>query len=285
MVTPVISKIVAMQSSLTVSENGIAQYVMQNAEAVVTSTITAVARVTNTSEASINRFCKKLGFKGFNNFKVALAQDSFYSNLNENGASEAELGLIASISRDYRQMLVNTSAMLDGETLKHAADCIRSAAAIRIFAYANATFTAMELEFKLNMLGLNARAVWDSNTMRMFASAARAGDLAIAIAPTILLKDIHQAVAMCKDKGGKVLTITSYDSPKLNDLVDFKFITSDKITARNSLALSNNLLFLYVVDVIYAALLDSDKSLRQKKLNSDALLSASQTSENYLLEY
>ena len=73
MVSPVISKIVAMQQSFTVSENEIAQYVIHNANAVVASTITTIAQNTNTSEASINRFCKKIGFKGFNAFKIALA--------------------------------------------------------------------------------------------------------------------------------------------------------------------------------------------------------------------
>ena len=68
MVSPVISKIVAMQQSFTVSENEIAQYVIHNADAVVASTITTIAQNTNTSEASINRFCKKIGFKGFNAF-------------------------------------------------------------------------------------------------------------------------------------------------------------------------------------------------------------------------
>ncbi len=99
------------------------------------------------------------------------------------------------------------------------------------------------------------------------------------------MKDIFQVVTICKDRGAHVLTITSFDSPKLNDLSDFKFITSDKITARNSIALSNNLLFLYVADVLYSALLSGDKALRQKKLNSDAMLGASQMADNYMLEY
>ncbi len=67
--------------------------------------------------------------------------------------------------------------------------------------------------------------------------------------------------------------------------VDFKFVTSDKITSRNALSLSNNLVYLYVVDVLYAALLADNKALRRKKLNSDALLGANQTVDNYLFEY
>ncbi len=59
MVQAVIAKIISMQSNFTVGENEIAQYVMNHADEVMTSTITTVAQNTSTSEASVNRFCKK----------------------------------------------------------------------------------------------------------------------------------------------------------------------------------------------------------------------------------
>lgn len=284
MVTAVISKIISMQNSLTVSENEIAQYVMNNAEEVVTSTITAIAKSTGTSEASINRFCKKIGFKGFNSFKIALAQENFYNNMREVGPSD-DKGLISSISHDYRKMVINTSAMLDENVLMSAAGGMQTATCIYIFAYASTAFVAEELAFKLSTIGVQAKAVTDLSVMRIFASNIQASDLAIFIVPTVLMRDIYYTVTTCKDRGAKILTITSYDSPKLTDLVDYKFITSDKIVARNSLSLSNNLVFLFVVDVLFSALLESDKGLRQKKLNSDALLGSGQMLDNYMLEY
>ena len=81
MVSTVISKIISMQPNFTVSENAISQYVIGHAEQILTTTITALADETGTSEASINRFCKKLGYKGFNGLKIALAQESFYNNM------------------------------------------------------------------------------------------------------------------------------------------------------------------------------------------------------------
>ena len=82
-----------------------------------------------------------------------------------------------------------------------------------------------------------------------------------------------------------LISITSYDSPKLTELIDYKFIISDKITTQNALSLSNNLIFLYVTDVLYCALLDSDKTLRQRRLDSDSILSAQQQLENYMFDF
>ena len=284
MVSAVIAKIISMQQSLTVSENEIAQYVIHNADSVVTSTITAIAKNTNTSEASINRFCKKIGFKGFNSFKVALAQDNFYRSMQESGA-EIQAGLVAAISKDYQHMLVNTTAMLDEEQVLQAADAMRNAPHIFIFSLSYTGFVARELEFKLSMVGLYAKAVSEPANIRVYSGCVSKGDLVIVIAPTLLMRELYQAITICRERGATILSITSYDSPKLSTLVDFKFIISDRITTQNSVSVSNNLMFLYVTDVLYCALLESDKNLKQRRLNSDSILNSQQTMDSYFFEF
>lgn len=284
MFTPVISKIISMQQSLTVSENEIAQYVINHPDTVVTSTITAIARNTNTSEASINRFCKKIGFKGFNSFKVALAQDTFYSNM-QRSETQGRDSFIASISKDYNNMLVNTTAMLDDEQVFQAANAIRRANRIYIFSSAATALIAHELEFKLGMAGIYAKAVTDSDTIYIHANNVAADDLVIAIAPTLFMRDFYRAVALCKENGVALISITSYDSPKLSNLIDYKFIISDKITTRYSVSISNSLMFLYTADVLYCALLESDKTLKQNRLNNDSRLNSQQRMDPSFFEY
>ncbi len=284
MVSAVIAKIVSMQPSLTVSENGIAQYVINNPDKVVTSTITAIAHNTNTSEASINRFCKKIGFKGFNSFKVALAQENFYNNMFQN-EPEVQTNFLTAISQDYRHMLVNTSAMLDENEVFHAAAAMQKAGHIFILGLSYTSFVARELEFKLSMVGLYAKAITDLNDVRMIASNIGRDDLVIVIAPTLLVQDLYQAISICRDKGVTIISISSYDSPKLSSLIDHKFIISDKITTQNSVSISNNLMFLYVTDILYCALLERDKSLKQKRMNSDSILNSQHRMDNFFFEY
>ena len=284
MFTPVISKIISMQQSLTVSENEIAQYVINHPDTVVTSTITAIARNTNTSEASINRFYKKIGLKGFNSFKVALAQDTFYSNM-QRSETQGRDSFITSISKDYNNMLVNTTAMLDDEQVFQAANAIRRANRIYIFSSAATALIAHELEFKLGMAGIYAKAVTDSDTIYIHANNVAADDLVIAIAPTLFMRDFYRAVALCKENGVALISITSYDSPKLSNLIDYKFIISDKITTRYSVSISNSLMFLYTADVLYCALLESDKTLKQNRLNNDSRLNSQQRMDPSFFEY
>lgn len=284
MISPVVAKIISLQSSLTVSENEIAQYVINNPSSVVSSTITAIAQQTNTSEASINRFCKKIGFKGFNSFKVALAQDHFYSTMQKSEQAERD-SFIGAISRDYSNMLANTTALLDEDEIFRAAGAMRRARHIYIFSSAATALIAQELEAKLDMAGLYAKAVTDTGLIQIYASNVTENDLVIAIAPTLLMRSIYRAIEVCKDTGATLISISSYDSPKLSSLIDHKFIISDKITTRYSVSISNTLTFLYVADVLYCALLESDKNLKKHRLDSDSRMNNHQRMDSYLFEY
>lgn len=283
MVSPVISKIISMQPSFTVSENEIAQYVINNAEQVVGSTITTIAQNTGTSEASINRFCKKIGFKGFNSFKVALAQENFYKSMQDSEPT-SQGSFVSTISQDYRHMLVNTTAMLDEHQIFRAAEAMAKAAHIYIFSMSNTAFVARELEFKLSMVGLYAKAITELSEARLYSFRINREDLAIVIAPSLLIRDLYQTVSVCRENGVPIISISSYDSPKLGNLIDYKFIISDKITMQNSVSISNNLTFLYVTDVLYCALLESDKTLKQRRLTSDSILDSQQRMDNYFFE-
>lgn len=283
MVSTVISKIISMQPSFTISENAISQYVINNAEQVLTTTITTLANETGTSEASINRFCKKLGYKGYNGLKIALAQENFYNTMAQDSPSNGSF--ITSVTADYRNMLNNTAAMLDETMIFETVEAIKKANNINIFALANTAFIAKEFRFKLEMVGIRAKDFTNLLNMAVQSSNISPGDLSIFIAPSIMMKDIFHVASTSIDRGAKNLTITSVDSPKLNDISDFKFIVSDKILTSNSVSLSNNLMYLYVTDILYSALLGSDKALRQKKLNSDALINNNQIIDSYVFEY
>jgi len=283
LMTPaVIAKIISMQQNFTVSENEIAQYVMNHTDSIITSTISAIAKETGTSEASINRFCKKLGLKGFNSLKIALAQESFYNKMNNPSQSSRNGNILSSVSQDYQRILLNTTAMLEENALQQIVETLKKAEFVYIFGLSETAFVTQEFASKLSLVGIRAKSITDITEISIEASHIRKNDFAIFIVSSVLSRGLMPSINMCRDRGAKLLAITSYDSPQLNEIMDYKLVTSDTITARNSVSISNNLIFLYVVDVVYTILLGSDKSLRDKKLNSDVTRNHNQTLDNFM---
>ena len=77
----VFSYIASRRNDMTLRENEIANFVLKNPEFIVNNTITNIANEVGVSETSINRFCKKIGYKGFQDFKIAMVQGSLYRDI------------------------------------------------------------------------------------------------------------------------------------------------------------------------------------------------------------
>ena len=70
-----IIKIQEARSMLTETELVIAEFVLENQNMVVNSSAQKLAKLINTSPSAIIRFSKKIGYDGFPQLKIELAQD------------------------------------------------------------------------------------------------------------------------------------------------------------------------------------------------------------------
>lgn len=61
------------QDNFTDLEKGIANYILDHKDYIVDLKITDLAEITYTSPSTISRFCKKLGKKSYNDFRIHFA--------------------------------------------------------------------------------------------------------------------------------------------------------------------------------------------------------------------
>ena len=73
-----------VKDQLTNSEQKIASCVLDDEEEVYNLSIQDLAKKCNTSPSSIVRFCKKMGFEGFQDFKIELAKGISDSKKSQN---------------------------------------------------------------------------------------------------------------------------------------------------------------------------------------------------------
>lgn len=277
----VIAKILSNQPNFTLSENEIANFVLDNPDFVIGSTITSLAREVGVSEASINRFCKKIGNKGFNDFKIALVQETYYQSMKLNKDTRGRNGIIESMMHDYNDLILNVSALISEEELFKSSSLVKRANTVHIFCLMNTQSVALDFKLKLNMIGLRADVHPSSLSIKLCTSNIEKEDLVFIISPSIDIHDLSACMRICSDKGVHVITITAYDSPKLNDYATVKFVTSDKIIVENALTISNNIMFMFIIDLIFTAVVKGDKRFQQRKLNSDALFQNQQIVDNF----
>lgn len=272
----VIAKIISNKGNLTFIENEIAQFAMSNSEFWIKNTITAIAQKIGVSETSINRFCKKVGFKGFHDFKIAIAQDTHYRNMNSKVQQRDDISFADSLAFDYNDLITNTAALIDEADIQRAVQAIIGAKNIYIFGVLSSWMAALELKQKLSLVGINAFAYNDTYNMKLSASNCTPDDLFIGITRSGAVNEIVDALSSASQNNATIITITSYNSTSITQYADIKLIASDKLSVKNNAILSEHITFLFVIDLIFGKLVYSDNRYMQKKLNNDTIIESSQ---------
>ena len=132
----------AMQSSMTRVGKSIAQFVMTSPHKVTQLSIADLSEEVNAGEASVIRFCRQLGYKGFQNFKMELAIELAMTDTDDNSTLlEAEIqkaddahtiGL--KLQGAISTVLSETLNLLDMEQVERVVEALHSCNSTFIFA-------------------------------------------------------------------------------------------------------------------------------------------------------
>lgn len=122
-------------NGFTSSEQVVANYILKNTENALHESIYDLAKKTNSSSATVVRFCKKCGYEGYKEFKIVLARD-FELALNSVHSIDVNIPFIASdtdlmISKKIAQLtsesVMATQRLLTTQKLNQAVKLINNA--------------------------------------------------------------------------------------------------------------------------------------------------------------
>jgi DNA-binding MurR/RpiR family transcriptional regulator len=248
--------------SFHASEVAIAEAILQNPDEAAGMNITQIADRSSTSVASIVRFCKTLGFKGYPEFRMALI-----GQLSRQVAQGTDLHLDGGITVDdsaeevirkiaYADSLAikTTAERLDVEVFTKTVDVWDSASTIGIIGFASSAYVAMDLQLKLNRLGKRSVAWSDLHTALTSISILKKGDVLVAISHSGTTLDIIDVITEFKEKGITVVLITNALRSPATAIADLVLFTSARETTLRSGATASRIAQLTVVDCLCVSL-------------------------------
>ena len=265
------ARIALNKDTFTPSENDIAKYILDNFESVAGENITTLAERSSTSEASVTRFCRKLGFSGFNKFKVAIAQDIYLSRNEEKLDVETSGNPIISVATSYRKLLDNMYALIDHKELDAFVSMLCSSGFIYIICANKMKLIGMELESRLDSVGIKTKLITDYRAMINSSFQADKGEMAIFLVENIGISRYRNLALTFKDHGCRVGLITQFVSKKNPDCTDAVLIIVDKLIVQGLASISNNIMLLLLVDVIMTEIISRDIKYLKRKNLSDSL--------------
>lgn len=257
------------------AEKRIADWVMENPGEILPLSIVDLADKCSCSEATIVRFAQRLGFSGYQELKISLAQENNSTSVSTNITSDDSLEEIYDkVCNDIYCSLERTKMVLDTDTLEKVCNCIASAEKTVLFGLGNSASIALDASHKLQRTGCNAYSYSDNHMQVIAASHLTSKDVAIGISHSGSSKDIVDALKIAKESGATTVAITNSGKSPIQKYCDFTLFTASDETKHNILALNSRIAQLSIINAIYFYLVynKSDKALESIKETERALL-------------
>jgi len=252
--THCLQRIHSMYGQFSEKEKKIADYITSNPQHIIHSTINQISEDLMIADATVFRFCKRLGFKGYQAMKIALASEivnpiqDIHETIEED---DSELGVTHKVFHANTSALENTKDILDGEQVKEVVSVISNAKSLNFFGYGGSGIVALDAQHKFIRTGVPSHAYADSHVQLMAISQLTDQDVAILISHSGSNKDILDALDVAKKNGVTTIAITNFVKSPLSKQSDYALYTVSQETEYRSEALASRIAELTIMDALY----------------------------------
>src|SRR5688572_17447898 len=234
------------------SERTVAEFVLAQPEQVMQMSISEVARDIGVGESTVIRFCRALGYKGYQEFKLRIAQDLVepVEFIHENISFADNPGELAQkVFQTNIKAVEDTRRSLDPEMVEVAARALAQARKIDIYGVGYSSFTALDAKFKFVRLGLVADSYGDAHLQAMAAASLQKGDVAIGISHSGSTKDVVDALTAARKAGASTIAITNFSPSPITRASDVVLLTASPESPLGGEVLTSRIAQLCVLDV------------------------------------
>ncbi len=231
------------KNHLTKKEQSLVAFITQSPGKVMEMSITELSDTALMGEGTIVRFCQKLGFGGFQQFKIAIAR-SF-----EPPTISSEV--IERLRQSHIDVIQRTSQMLDQKVLHQAAKAIADSRKTYLIGAGASGATAQDGMYKFMRIGIDAEYLADAHMMAMKISLASDLDVLIAFSQsgsTGLIVDLAQSA---RDHKIPVISVTGYARSPLAQHTDYLILIPTRETPFESGAVRSKIAQLHVLEVLF----------------------------------
>lgn len=266
-------------NNFTKAEKKVGEFVLNNPKEVLYMSITDLADKCDVGDTSVFRFCKTLELKGYQDFKMILAQSltsdteeaqplSDKITINDSTLEVAKKVLITNLSA-----LNETFDLIQTDVIDEAVRLMLGAERIVFFGVGSSMITAMEATNKFMRITPKVECINDPHLQAMRAALLTPNDIAVAISYSGSTKDTIEVVDIAKNSGAKIICITRFIKSPLTTHSDITLLCGANEGPLQGGSLSAKLSQLYLLDVLYMEYFKHtfDKSKTNKELTSEAV--------------
>lgn len=281
----VANRIAEKYSKMTKAEKRIADYFMNHGGDLQLLSITELAEQCQVADSTIFRFCKMLGYKGYNDFKLALAKEQG-SVMGASRRMEDELDVYSSITREddipttgqklktmYHAAMEQTLELLKPESVAHAARILKSSEQVYCLGQGGSLITAMEAWGRFATVARGFTTVQDTHLQMIAASLLTEHDTIWFFSYSGATKDMVEILSLARERGAGIIVVTRYAKSPATQYADVVLICGSNESPLQSGTVVAKVAQLMVIDMVYQEYirLDADVSEENRDITVKAI--------------
>lgn len=248
-------------STLTRSEKKLAGYIFANSTEVQYLSINSLAEGSGVSEATITRFCQKMGLLGYNNLKIALAKSDYpfdrereSTAISDGPGADDVLGSICMELYDsYILSLRETIEQMDSESFHRAVELLSGARRVYCFGQGAGMVMAMETSALFSTISPNFVHISDSHLQIIHTALATSEDVILFFSYSGSTKDIQELLNLAKERSVPMILITHFRNSPAAELAEVSLICGYKENPIHAGSVGAKMGQLLLIDCLFQA--------------------------------
>lgn len=261
--------------TLSKSEKKVAVTVLKNPDLAVSGNITALAKNAQVSEPTVVRFCRTLGYDGWHEFKLKLAQTLAVA-LPQTDESPLQddlaVDLVNKICSRSINALLDLRNNLDPAAIEKALDVLARASKIEFWGQGTSGIVAADAQHKFFRSGVPTVAYADPHIHSISAALLTKGDAVVAISQRGNNTTLLHSVQLARRSGADIIALTP-SGTQLADLATVLVPIDLSFNIDPYTPISARLAHLVVIDILAVGLaLKRGPEFRKKMQNAQKAL-------------
>lgn len=251
--------------NLSQQEKKIADYILRTGDEIKNMNINELSEKTETSNATITRFAKKMGCKTYVDLKFQINQISIPK------IEETSRGIADDVFNYYQRVIKNTQNLIDMKKMDELIKMIKSADEIVIVGVSSSGTTAGIMATRLMRMGLTASSYADISWMKMRAKLAKKNNLFIALSTTGTTRLVIDTLKMAKENNARIASITGFTQNPIADLSDLSLHVYSTRFIDNQKFVNSQFSMMYLIDVITTYILEDKDFMSNMTKSRDSI--------------
>jgi RpiR family carbohydrate utilization transcriptional regulator len=256
LVEGVILRIRSNMPGLRPSERKVARYIIENPGKIVELSVTELAYLSGTSDATVVKMCQRQGYSGFQELKIRLTRELPLYNTEVHGEI-SPMDDVEDVKNKLFQLntqaLTDTCRVLNTDQLRAAVAALSDAKNIIVYGAGASGIVSTDVEHKFLRIGVECHAFYDAHMAIAAATLSTPRSVALGISHSGATDDTVRFLTVAKQAGATTVCITNYVNSPIANAADITLLTSVKESDFRSSALTSRVAQLSIIDVLFIA--------------------------------